>query len=72
MPYLADAVPGWFQATLALSDAEGNETGLRRRLPVRSRSGAVLRDPRDGEYVVEIKDCHLPRARGFRVSHRAR
>ena len=25
MPYLADAVPGWFQATLALYDAQGRE-----------------------------------------------
>ena len=25
IPYLADAVPGWFQATLALSTAPGNE-----------------------------------------------
>ena len=25
MPYLADAVPGWFQATVALLDAAGHE-----------------------------------------------
>src|SRR6185369_1395468 len=25
IPYLADAVPGWFQATLALRDAKGRE-----------------------------------------------
>ena len=25
IPYLADAVPGWFQATLSLRDAQGNE-----------------------------------------------
>ena len=25
IPYLADAVPGWFQATLALRDGKGNE-----------------------------------------------
>ena len=28
IPYLADAVPGWFQATLALYDAKGKRAGL--------------------------------------------
>ena len=46
IPYLADAVPGWFQAAMALCDAAGQRGGLRRPLPVPSRPGALLRDSR--------------------------
>ena len=42
IPYLADAVPGWFQATLALYDTKGNEVafrteGINERVVVSSR-----------------------------------
>ena len=46
MPYLADAVPGWFQATVALFDAGGQRSGVRRRLPLPARPGAALPDSR--------------------------
>jgi len=57
MPYLADAVPGWFQATLTLFDAEGHE--LAYDDDYRFQPDPVLRYtiPRDGEYVAEIKDA---------------
>ncbi len=29
-PYVADGVPGWFQAVVSLQDANGKEVGLRR------------------------------------------
>jgi hypothetical protein len=56
IPYLPDAVPGWFQATLALSDAQGNE--LQYADDYRFNPDPVLfyEIPRDGDYVVEIKD----------------
>jgi hypothetical protein len=56
IPYLADAVPGWFQATLALHDAKGNE--LSYADDYRFHPDPVLRCeiPKDGEYVLEIKD----------------
>lgn len=57
IPYLADAVPGWFQATLALHDASGKE--LAYVDDFRFHPDPVLRCeiPRDGEYVLEIKDA---------------
>ena len=56
VPYLADAVPGWFQPTLALYDAHGNE--LAYADDWRFDPDPVLRHviPADGEYVLEIKD----------------
>jgi hypothetical protein len=57
MPYLADAVPGWFQATVALFDATGREVAYDD--DYRSQPDPVLhyRIPADGEYTVEIKDA---------------
>ncbi len=56
IPYLADAVPGWFQATVALYDAKGQE--LAYNDDFRSQPDPVLHFaiPRDGDYFVEIKD----------------
>ena len=56
IPYLADAVPGWFQAALALYDAKGNE--LEHADHYRFHPDPVLyyEIPKDGEYVVEIRD----------------
>ena len=57
IPYLADAVPGWFQATVALYDAKGKE--LAYDDDFRSQPDPVLHFaiPRDGDYLVEIKDA---------------
>jgi len=57
IPYLADAVPGWFQATLTLYDAKGNE--LQYDDDFQFRPDPVLHCviPRDGEYVLEIRDA---------------
>jgi len=57
VPYLADAVPGWFQATLALYDAEGHE--IRFVDDHRFDPDPVLyfEVPEDGEYVLEIRDA---------------
>jgi len=56
MPYLADGVPGWFQATLTLYDAAGRE--LAYADDYRFDPDPVLHCviPADGEYVIEIKD----------------
>ena len=57
MPYLADAVPGWFQATLTLYDAQGHE--LAYDDDYRSHPDPVIhyQIPADGEYVLEIRDA---------------
>ena len=56
IPFLADAVPGWFEATLTLYDAKGKEVTTAERF--RSRPDPVLHFevPADGDYTVEIHD----------------
>jgi hypothetical protein len=57
IPYLPDAVPGWFQATLAVFDAQGHE--LAYADDYRFHPDPVLHYviPKDGDYLVEIKDA---------------
>jgi hypothetical protein len=56
-PYLADAVPGWFQATLALYDASGNELAYDDDYRFNPDPVLFYEIPKDGEYVMEIKDA---------------
>jgi len=57
MPYLADAVPGWFQATLTLLDAAGHEIAYADSFRFQPDPVLHVRIPADGEYVLEIKDA---------------
>jgi hypothetical protein len=57
IPYLADAVPGWFQATLALYDAKGNELEYQDDFQFRPDPVLHCVIPRDGDYMIEIKDA---------------
>jgi hypothetical protein len=56
-PYLADAVPGWFQATLALYDADGEELAYDDDYRFNPDPVLFYEIPKDGEYVLEIKDA---------------
>ena len=56
IPYLADAVPGWFEATLTLYDAKGTELAYDDRFRFRPDPVLHFEVLHDGEYVVEIKD----------------
>jgi hypothetical protein len=57
IPYLADAVPGWFQATLALYDAKGRELAYDDDYRFHPDPVLFFKVPEDGQYVVEIKDA---------------
>jgi hypothetical protein len=57
MPYLADAVPGWFQATVALYDAAGREVAYADDHRFQPDPVLHYRIPDDGDYTVEIKDA---------------
>jgi hypothetical protein len=57
MPYLADAVPGWFQATLALYDARGKEVAYDDDYRFHPDPVLFYKIPQDGPYVLEIKDA---------------
>ncbi|MBN2130314.1 MAG: hypothetical protein JW741_12500, partial [Sedimentisphaerales bacterium] len=57
IPYLADAVPGWFQATLTLYDDQGNELAYDDDFRFHPDPVLHCEIPKDGEYVIEIKDA---------------
>ena len=57
IPYLADAVPGWFQATLALYDANGNEVAYADDYQFHPDPVLVYQIKRTGEYELEIRDA---------------
>jgi hypothetical protein len=57
IPYLADAVPGWFQATLALYDAKGKELAYDDDYRFHPDPVLFFKVPEDGQYTIEIKDA---------------
>lgn len=57
IPYLADAVPGWFQAALTLYDSDGNEVAYADHFHFHPDPVLAYQVPRDGEYVLEIRDA---------------
>lgn len=57
IPYLADAVPGWFQAALTLYDADGNEVAYNDDFRHHPDPVLAFKVPKDGEYVLEVKDA---------------
>lgn len=57
MPYLADAVPGWFQATLTLYDPDGREAAYADDHRFDPDPVLYYEVPQDGAYVLEIKDA---------------
>jgi len=56
IPYLADAVPGWFQAVVTVSDAKGRELAAADHYRFDPDPVLFLEVPADGEYVLEIHD----------------
>ena len=56
MPYLADAVPGWFEATLTLRDAKGRELAWGDRWRFHPDPVMCYEIPADGEYMLEVRD----------------
>jgi Bacterial pre-peptidase C-terminal domain len=56
IPYLADAVPGWFQAALTIYDPAGKPLAYDDNF--RFHPDPVLHCviPRDGDYVIEVRD----------------
>jgi hypothetical protein len=56
VPYLADAVPGWFQPVLALYDAKGKEIAFADDYRFNPDPVLFYEIPQDGEYELEIRD----------------
>ena len=55
-PYLADAVPGWFQAAVAIRDSEGNELAYSDHYRFRPDPALYCKIPKTGQYMLEIRD----------------
>ncbi|MFZ1932417.1 MAG: PPC domain-containing protein [Thermoguttaceae bacterium] len=55
-PYLADAVPGWFQAALAIRDPSGNELAYSDHYRFRPDPALYYKIPKSGQYTLEIRD----------------
>jgi len=56
VPFMADAVPGWFQATAALYDAKGREMAYGDDYRFQPDPVLFFQVPQDGEYELEIRD----------------
>ena len=56
IPYLADAVPGWFQAVVALYDEEGNEVAYEDDYEFNPDPVLFFDVPVSGTYTLSIKD----------------
>lgn len=56
IPYISDAVPGWFQASLALYDANGQQVDYADHFLFHPDPVLLYEVPADGEYTLEIHD----------------
>lgn len=56
IPYISDAVPGWFQATLSLRNAQGKELAYADSFRFNPDPVLSFEVVEDGEYVIVIKD----------------
>ena len=57
IPYVADGVPGWFQAVLRLQDAQGNEVAYNDDYFFHPDPVIFYEVPEDGEYVLSINEA---------------
>ncbi len=57
IPYLADAVPGWFQAVVSLYDSDGKEVAYANECGFDPDPAFVFEVPKDGGYTLAIRDA---------------
>ncbi len=57
IPFIADAVPGWFQPVLTLYDAAGKEVAYDDDYRFKPDPTILYEVPKDGEYVLTIHDA---------------
>lgn len=56
VPYMADAVPGWFQPVIVLCNAKGEEVAYNDDYRFKPDPVLLCEIPRDGEYILAIHD----------------
>ena len=57
VPYIADAVPGWFQPVLSLHDAAGNEIAYNDGYRFKPDPVILCEIPENGEYILSVTDA---------------
>jgi len=57
IPYLADAVPGWFQPVVSLYDSKGREVAYAYDFRYSPDPILCFKPPKDDTYLLEIKDA---------------
>ncbi|MCX7424372.1 MAG: hypothetical protein NTW96_01840, partial [Planctomycetia bacterium] len=57
IPYIADAVPGWFQPVVTLFDAKGKEVAFNDDYRFKPDPTLLFEVPESGEYVLAINDA---------------
>jgi len=57
VPYIADAVPGWFQPVMTLYDARGKEVAYSDDYRFKPDPTILYQVPKDGQYVLQITDA---------------
>ncbi len=57
IPYIADAVPGWFQPVLVVSDAQGRELAFADDYRFKPDPVILFQAPQDGDYTFAIHDA---------------
>jgi hypothetical protein len=57
VPFIADAVPGWFQPELTVFNAQGKELAYNDRFSFNVDPLVMFKVPEDGEYVLAINDA---------------
>ncbi|MEN8150044.1 MAG: hypothetical protein ABFS86_09485, partial [Planctomycetota bacterium] len=57
VPYMADAVPGWFQATVSIHDDQGNEIRFADDYRFRPDPVLLFEAPKTGEYELVVRDA---------------
>jgi hypothetical protein len=57
IPYIADAVPGWFQSVVTVFDAKGNEVAFDDDYRFKPDPTLLFEVPESGEYVLAINDA---------------
>ena len=67
-PYVADGVPGWFQAVLRLSDSSGKELAYNDDFRGNPDPVLYFAVPEDGEYVLAIGNPDI-RSEGVQAGH---
>jgi hypothetical protein len=57
IPYLADAVPGWIQATVTVQDSQGRQLAFADDFEFNPDPALMFEIPQDGDYIVEVADA---------------